>query len=99
MVTNEFLFLDQDVHRSSLFRAAITRHLQYAAWAADGQGVDRHLFGLKKIMNEGEELPAIFKDFSYAKTNHWELSTSQLGSDYFDGWGYGEGEIGHSFSV
>ncbi|KAJ3904455.1 acyltransferase ChoActase/COT/CPT [Lentinula edodes] len=89
MVTNQYSF-DQDVHRSSLFRAAITRHLQYAAWAADGQGVDRHLFGLKKIMNEGEELPAIFKDSSYAKTSHWELSTSQLSSDYFDGWGYGE---------
>lgn len=77
----------------------MTRHLQYAAWAADGQGVDRHLFGLKKIMNKGEELPAIFKDASYAKTSHWELSTSQLSSDYFDGWGYGEGEIGHFISV
>ncbi|KAJ4481958.1 acyltransferase ChoActase/COT/CPT [Lentinula aciculospora] len=79
-----------DVHRASLFRAAVARHLQYAAWAADGLGVDRHLFGLKKIIKEGEELPAIYKDSSYAKTSHWELSTSQLSSKYFDGWGYGE---------
>ncbi|KAJ3777932.1 acyltransferase ChoActase/COT/CPT [Lentinula raphanica] len=81
---------DTDVHRASLFRAAVARHLQYAAWAADGQGVDRHLFGLKKIMKDGEELPSLYKDPAYAQTSHWELSTSQLSSIYFDGWGYGE---------
>ncbi|KAJ3715521.1 acyltransferase ChoActase/COT/CPT [Lentinula raphanica] len=80
----------EDVHRASLFRAAVARHLQYAAWAADGQGVDRHLFGLKKIMKDGEELPSLYKDPAYAQTSHWELSTSQLSSIYFDGWGYGE---------
>ncbi|KAF8919060.1 acyltransferase ChoActase COT CPT [Mucidula mucida] len=81
---------ETDVHRAKLFRAAVTRHLQYAAWAADGQGVDRHLFGLKKLLKEGEEAPVIYKDESFAKSNHWELSTSQLSSPYFDGWGYGE---------
>ncbi|TRM64181.1 acyltransferase ChoActase/COT/CPT [Schizophyllum amplum] len=79
-----------DVARAKLFRAAVARHLQYAAWAADGQGVDRHLFGLKKVLKEGEELPAIYKDPAFARTSHWELSTSQLSSPYFDGWGYGE---------
>ncbi|KAJ7816979.1 hypothetical protein B0H14DRAFT_2843895 [Mycena olivaceomarginata] len=59
-------------------RRAATRHLQYAAWAADGQGVDRHLFGLKKMLKEGED------------TSHWELSTSAVSSPYLDGWGYGE---------
>jgi carnitine O-acetyltransferase len=67
--------------------------LQYAAWAGDGQGVDRHLFGLKKMLKEGEELPEIYKDEAFGKTSHWELSTSQLSSPYFDGWGYGEGEF------
>ncbi|KAJ7021589.1 acyltransferase ChoActase/COT/CPT [Mycena alexandri] len=71
-----------DVQRVTLFRKAVTRHLQYAAWAADGQGVDRHLFGLKKMLREGEEGTGF--------TNHWELSTSQLSSPYLDGWGYGE---------
>ena len=74
-----------------MFRKAISRHLQYAAWAADGQGVDRHLFGLKKLLKEGEELPELYKDKAFGATNHWELSTSQLSSGYFDGWGYGEG--------
>jgi len=34
-----------DAQRAALFRRAAARHVQYAAWAADGQGVDRHLFG------------------------------------------------------
>jgi carnitine O-acetyltransferase len=80
-----------DKDRADLFRKAVTRHLQYAAWAADGQGVDRHLFGLKKMIKEGEEVPTIYTDEAFSKTNHWELSTSQLSSNFFDGWGYGEG--------
>ncbi|KAJ7132997.1 acyltransferase ChoActase/COT/CPT [Mycena filopes] len=80
----------EDAQRVALFRKAVTRHLQYAAWAADGQGVDRHLFGLKRMLREGEEVPALYLDRAFAKTNHWELSTSQLTSSYLDGWGYGE---------
>lgn len=40
--------------KMDLFKKAVNRHLQYAAWAADGQGVDRHLFGLKRLLQEGE---------------------------------------------
>ena len=82
---------ESPVHQAALFRRAAARHLQYAAWAADGQGVDRHLFGLKKLLKDGEELPGIYKDPAFGRTSHWELSTSQLSSRFFDGWGYGEG--------
>lgn len=81
---------ETDERRAQLFRKAVTRHLQYAAWAADGQGVDRHLFGLKRMLKEGEPVPAIYTDEAFAKTSHWELSTSNLSSPYLDGWGYGE---------
>ncbi|KAK1920548.1 acyltransferase ChoActase/COT/CPT [Papiliotrema laurentii] len=64
-----------DAEREKLFRAAVTRHIQYSAWAADAQGVDRHL-----------SLPTP----AFAKSSHWEMSTSQLSSKYLDGWGYGE---------
>jgi hypothetical protein len=47
----------QDTHRAVLFKRAATRHMQYAAWATDGQGVDRHLFGLKRMLAPGEEIP------------------------------------------
>jgi carnitine O-acetyltransferase len=43
------------------------------------------------MLQEREELPEIYKDEAFGRTNHWELSTSQLSSDYLDGWGYGEG--------
>ena len=75
-----------------LFRRAVARHLQYAAWASDGQGVDRHLFGLKRMLLDGEGTPELYSDVGYSRSNHWELSTSQLSSEYIDGWGYGEGE-------
>ncbi|CED84561.1 Carnitine O-acyltransferase CRAT [Phaffia rhodozyma] len=81
---------ESDANRVALFRKAATRHLQYAALAADGQGVDRHLFGLKKLLKEGEQMPELFTDVAFGKTNHWEMSTSSLLSDYLDGWGYGE---------
>jgi carnitine O-acetyltransferase len=82
-----------DADRVELFRKAVTRHIQYSTWAADAQGVDRHLFGLKKLIKGGEDVPEVFKDQAMAKSSHWELSTSQLGSKYLDGWGYGEGEF------
>ena len=90
-----FFFFDikDPVHLRSLFARAVARHIQYATWAADGQGVDRHLFGLKKLLKEGEPLPEIYKDPAFAKSSHWEVSTSQLSSPFFDGWGYGEGKF------
>ena len=35
-------------------------------------------------------MPEIYTDEAFSKTNHWELSTSQLSSPFLDGWGYGE---------
>ena len=32
----------------------------------------------------------MYTDASFSRTNHWELSTSNLSSQYLDGWGYGE---------
>ena len=75
-----------------LFRRAVARHLQYVAWASDGQGVDMHLFALKWMLRDGEATPEIYTDVGFLRSTHWELSTSQLSSEYIDGWGYGEGE-------
>ena len=81
-----------DLDREKLLRKAVTRHIQYSAWAADAQGVDRHMFGLKQLIREGEERPEVFTDEVHGRSSHCELSTSQLSSKYLDGWGYGEGE-------
>lgn len=88
-------------------------HSKLATEAADGRGVDRHLYGLfcvntcsvlvlttdgqtpsglKKLLKEGEKLPAIYADPTFGQSSNWILSTSQLTSEFFEGWGYGEGE-------
>lgn len=82
-----------DSEREKKFREAVRRHIQYSTWAADGQGVDRHMFGLKKLLGDGEKMPEVFEEGVHAKSSHWELSTSQLSSNYLEGWGYGEGEF------
>lgn len=79
-----------DEERHARFQAAAKQHLSYASAAADGQGVDRHLFGLKKLLQEGEALPALYSDEAFGKTSNWQLSTSQISSEAFDCWGYGE---------
>ena len=72
------------------FRAALEAHVAYIGDALEGKGVDRHLFGLKKCLKEGEELPGIFKDRAYAYSSTWYVSTSQLSSEYFNGYGWSQ---------
>ncbi|KAI0241817.1 Carnitine O-acetyltransferase mitochondrial [Massospora cicadina] len=70
--------------------AAIGNHNLYMADVVRGYGVDRHLLGLRLSLKKGEPTPELFKDPSFLKSSHWNLSTSQLSSEYFDGYGWGE---------
>lgn len=76
--------------RVDLFRKAVNAHIEYITAASDGKGVDRHLFGLKKLLEPGEDLPAIYKDPAYGYSSSWFLSTSQLSSEYFNGYGWSQ---------
>ncbi|KAI0413794.1 acyltransferase ChoActase/COT/CPT [Xylaria grammica] len=76
--------------RVNLFRKAIAAHIEYISAASDGKGVDRHLFGLKKLLEPGEEVPAIYKDPAYGYSSSWFLSTSQLSSEFFNGYGWSQ---------
>lgn len=71
-------------------RKAFNSHVKYISDASAGKGVDRHLFGLNQLLEPGQEVPAIFKDpiFTYSKS--WYLSTSQLSSEYFNGYGWSQ---------
>ncbi|KAI8331965.1 acyltransferase ChoActase/COT/CPT [Choanephora cucurbitarum] len=71
-------------------RAALKAQGAYMAAAVNGHGVDRHLFGLKNSLKPGEEKPALFTDPAFAYSSHWYLSTSQLSSEHFDGYGWGQ---------
>ncbi|KAK0388709.1 hypothetical protein NLU13_4952 [Sarocladium strictum] len=76
--------------RIELFRKAVTSHVEYITAATDGKGVDRHLFGLKKLLEPGQEVPSIYKDPAYGYSSSWCLSTSQLSSEFFNGYGWSQ---------
>ncbi|OJJ47147.1 hypothetical protein ASPZODRAFT_151694 [Penicilliopsis zonata CBS 506.65] len=73
-----------------LFRAALAAHSKYITDASDGRGVDRHLFGLKKLLRPGEQIPLLYQDPAFAYSGSWYLSTSQLSSEYFNGYGWSQ---------
>ena len=81
----------------SRFRDALASHVEYIGAASAGKGVDRHLWGLRKCLKKegqvndgGEETPAIYLDPAYAYSSKWFLSTSQLSSEYFNGYGWSQ---------
>ncbi|KAJ3027223.1 UNVERIFIED_CONTAM: Carnitine O-acetyltransferase mitochondrial [Siphonaria sp. JEL0065] len=76
--------------KGALGRKAVASQSSYMALAADGRGVDRHLLGLRLLIKPKEEKPEIFKDPSYALSSHWTLSTSQITSEHFVGYGWGQ---------
>lgn len=58
---------------------AINAHKELAGQAVVGQGVDRHLFGLKMIaQSEGMELPELYKDVGYTRSAYFNLTSSQV---------------------
>ncbi|KXJ95398.1 putative carnitine O-acetyltransferase precursor [Microdochium bolleyi] len=79
-----------DEEKVSLFKKATSAHIEYIGAASDGKGVDRHLFGLKKCLKEGESLPAIYQDPAFGYSSSWFLSTSQLSSEFFNGYGWSQ---------
>lgn len=72
------------------FQAACKQHVKYLVEAADGKGVDRHLFGLQQMIQPGEEVPEIFTDPVYKYSSTWYLSTSQVPSEFFQSWGWSQ---------
>ncbi|KAI8615629.1 acyltransferase ChoActase/COT/CPT [Chytriomyces sp. MP71] len=62
-----------------LLRAACKSHVEYIGKASNGFGVDRHLLGLRLVAKPGETFE-IFTDPLFARSQHWDLSTSALNS-------------------
>ncbi|EDK46171.1 carnitine O-acetyltransferase, mitochondrial precursor [Lodderomyces elongisporus NRRL YB-4239] len=72
------------------FQAATKQHVAYLSAAADGKGVDRHLFGLKSMLKPGEPVPEIFQDPIFAYSQTWYISSSQVPSEFFQSWGWSQ---------
>lgn len=86
--------LDPDTpwsRRKALFKEAAKKHIETAKAAGSGQGFDRHLMGLKKVMEKGEVgTVALFDDPVFKRSQHWVLSTSAVFSGTFEAYGWGE---------
>lgn len=79
-----------DADKVKLFRTAVDSHVEYITAASDGKGVDRHLFGLKRLLEPGQAVPAIYQDPAFSYSSSWYLSTSQLSSEHFNGYGWSQ---------
>lgn len=65
--------------KKEIMLRAVNAHKELAGQAAVGQGVDRHLFGMKMIaQNEGMELPELYKDVGYTRSTYFNLTSSQV---------------------
>lgn len=85
-----------DVSRAEkvqLLRESAQAHAAYLKAASDGHGVDRHFFGLKNMVDpeqDKETVPALFSDPLFKYSSTWLISTSQLTSEHFDGYGWSQ---------
>lgn len=76
--------------RIRLLRLAASQHTKYARRAGMGMDADRHLFGLRRELREGDgERAALFDDPMFRRSQEWEVSTSTLVHELYDGWGFG----------
>ncbi|CAG8781587.1 10617_t:CDS:2, partial [Acaulospora morrowiae] len=60
-----------------LLQSATKAHSLYTRESSDGKGCDRHMLGLRLLLQKDESHP-IFEDSAYAKSQEWLLSTSGL---------------------
>jgi carnitine O-acetyltransferase len=75
--------------RRELFKLAVAQHGKVMKDAMTGKGVDRHLFGLKCILPQGESMPAFLDDPLLKRSGYWNMSTSQIFGQHFIGFGWG----------
>uniref|UniRef100_A0A670I5Z1 Choline/carnitine acyltransferase domain-containing protein n=1 Tax=Podarcis muralis TaxID=64176 RepID=A0A670I5Z1_PODMU len=72
--------------RTETIRSTTSAALAFVRAMADddcqalaGQGIDRHLLGMKlEAIADGFRVPELFMDTSYAVASHWKLSTGQV---------------------
>ncbi|KAK4706156.1 hypothetical protein P7C70_g58, partial [Phenoliferia sp. Uapishka_3] len=68
-----------DGEKKKLFQKATKKQGADAREAADGLGIDRHLFGLRKVRQAGEEAGThLLDDPLLKRSSTWNMSTSQI---------------------
>ncbi|CAL9732088.1 carnitine O-acetyltransferase, mitochondrial [Monosporozyma unispora] len=74
----------------ALLQNAVKAHSNYLKGAANGEGIDRHFFGLKNMLTAQDKRPELFNDALFNYSSTWFISTSQLSGEYFDGYGWSQ---------
>lgn len=59
-------------------KTAASKIGEYQSKACMGRGVDRHLFGLSNLLEDGEEAPKLFSDPLFQRSKKFRLSTSSV---------------------
>lgn len=66
-------------HRFNSMSNALKGHSDYAKMVVSGNGVDRHLLGLKLIaLENGLEVPEFYNDPGYTRSTYHRISSSQV---------------------
>jgi carnitine O-acetyltransferase len=82
------------LEKQRLLREAAKAHITTAKNAGSGQGIDKHLMGLEKVLR-GDEIGTVelFDDVVYKRSSNWVPSTSTVFCEGFRayGWGVPEG--------
>lgn len=76
--------------RAKLLAKATAAHSRKSKEAAAGQDVDRHLFGMAMLRRPGEKCPLMDDVAVYGRSKTWGISTSNLTSEHYENWGWGE---------
>ncbi|PVD21630.1 hypothetical protein C0Q70_17429 [Pomacea canaliculata] len=72
-----------DKVKVALLKEAVKAHRKYTDEAVKGQGVDRHLLGLKlAALENGYDVPELYLDTSFKESTYYKLSTSQVGAKH-----------------
>ncbi|KAJ7593323.1 acyltransferase ChoActase/COT/CPT [Mycena floridula] len=77
--------------KANLLRRAVQTHTSLTRDAATGRGIDRHLLGLRLVLQpEAGEHINLFEDPMFQQSSEWKLSTSGLSAGLlFRGTGFG----------
>ncbi|XP_052823109.1 carnitine O-acetyltransferase [Octopus bimaculoides] len=71
------------IEKLQFLHQAIQTHKNLINDAISGQGIDRHLLGLKLIaIEKGMNIPNLFMDTAYVTSVHHKISSSQVSSKY-----------------
>jgi len=76
------IYTQQQTTRLSFLHCALKTHGSLSREAATGRGIDRHLLGLRFMLDDDASRPKLFQDELFERSQTWKLSTSGLSAGH-----------------